>query len=103
MWIRALRKKLHEVHSLGETTVNSTLSISDAPARTRPCVTLSQLVNKPFPPYREVLSGHGVARLTRRPKLGISGLVLLRRFPKKRRYRGLRYRLEAKEITSRAI
>jgi predicted DNA-binding transcriptional regulator AlpA len=38
--------------------------------------------------FQELLSAHDVARLTRRPKLVISGLVLLRRFPKKQRYRG---------------
>jgi predicted DNA-binding transcriptional regulator AlpA len=68
--------------------VNSTLSISDQPVLPRANVTLSRWVNEPLPPFQELLSAHDVARLTRRPKLVISGLVLLRRFPKKRRYRG---------------
>jgi len=68
--------------------VNSTLSISDDTVLPRAQVTLSRWVNEPFPPFQELLSAHDVARLTRRPKLVISGLVLLRRFPQKRRYRG---------------
>jgi predicted DNA-binding transcriptional regulator AlpA len=72
------------------TTVNSTVSISDdrvsIPRRTK--VTLSPWVNEPLPPFQELLSAHDVARLTRRPKLVISGLMLLRRFPKRRRFRG---------------
>jgi predicted DNA-binding transcriptional regulator AlpA len=71
------------------TKVNS-ISISDAgvstPPRTK--VTLSPWVNEPLPPFQELLSAHDVARLTRRPKLVIAGLMFLRRFPKKRRYRG---------------
>jgi predicted DNA-binding transcriptional regulator AlpA len=72
------------------TTVNSTLPISDdnVSAAPRAKVTLSPWVNEPLPPFQELLSAHDVARLTRRPRLVISGLVLLRRFPKKRRYRG---------------
>jgi predicted DNA-binding transcriptional regulator AlpA len=68
--------------------VNSTLSISDQPGLARANVILSRWVNELPPPFQELLSAHDVARLTRRPKLLISGLVLLRRFPKKRRYRG---------------
>lgn len=71
-------------------TVNSTILKSDdnvsATPRTR--VMLSPWVNESLPPFQELLSAHDVARLTRRPKLVISGLVLLRRFPKKRRFRG---------------
>ena len=68
----------------------STFSISDDNVSATPSakVTLSPWVNEPLPPFQELLSAHDVARLTRRPKLVISGLVLLRRFPKKRRYRG---------------
>ena len=71
-------------------TVNSTLSICDQNVSTtnRSAVTLSPWVNEPLPPFQELLSAHDVARLTRRPRLVISGLVLLRRFPKKRRFRG---------------
>lgn len=68
--------------------MNSTLSVLDEPVLSRVNVTLSRWVNEPLPPVQELLSAHDVARLTRRPKLVISGLVLLRRFPKKRRYRG---------------
>src|SRR6266481_6367904 len=53
-----------------------------------PRVTLSRWINEPLLPFQELLSAHDVARLTRRPKLVISGLVLLGRFPQKRRYRG---------------
>jgi hypothetical protein len=68
--------------------VNSTLSISDDTVLPRAQVTLSRWVNEPLPPFQELPSAHDVARLTRRPKLVISGLMLLRRFPQKRRYRG---------------
>lgn len=70
--------------------MNSTISISDDNPSTQPRarVTLSPWVNEPLPPFQELLSAHDVARLTRRPKLIISGLMFLRRFPKKRRYRG---------------
>jgi predicted DNA-binding transcriptional regulator AlpA len=72
--------------------VNSTLSISkDNGSRTnRSAVTLSPWVNEPLPPFQELLSAHDVARLTRRPRLIISSLVLLRRFPKKQQFRGRR-------------
>jgi predicted DNA-binding transcriptional regulator AlpA len=72
------------------TTVNSTVSVSgnNVSATPRASVMLSRWVNEPLPPIQELLSAHDVARLTRRPKLVISGLVLLRRFPKKRRFRG---------------
>jgi predicted DNA-binding transcriptional regulator AlpA len=53
-----------------------------------PRVTLSRWINEPLLPFQELLSAHDVARLTRRPKLVISGLVLLGRFPKRRRYHG---------------
>jgi predicted DNA-binding transcriptional regulator AlpA len=71
------------------TKVNS-ISISDTELSRRPrCnVILSPWVNEPLPSFQELLSAHDVARLTRRPKFVISGLVLLRRFPKKRRFRG---------------
>src|SRR5579863_5582819 len=70
--------------------MNLRTSSSSEPAVTAasPRVTLSPWVNEPLPPFQELLSAHDVARLTRRPRLVISGLVLLRRFPKKRRYRG---------------
>jgi len=68
--------------------VNSTLSISDDPVLPRATVTLSRWVNEPLPPFQELLSAHDVARLTRRPKLVLSGLMLIGRFPKKRRFRG---------------
>ncbi len=68
--------------------MNSTLSITDEPIFPRTTVTLARWVNEPLPPVQELLSAHNVARLTRRPKLVISSLILLGRFPKKRRYRG---------------
>ena len=68
--------------------MNGTLSLSDEPTLPRSRVSLSPWVNEPLPPFQELLSAHDVARLTRRPRLVISGLVLLRRFPKKRCYRG---------------
>jgi predicted DNA-binding transcriptional regulator AlpA len=70
-------------------TVNSTISMPDfAVSRSRFDVTLSRWVNAPLPPFHELLSAHDVARLTRRPKIVISGLMWLGRFPKRRRFRG---------------
>jgi predicted DNA-binding transcriptional regulator AlpA len=51
-------------------------------------VTLSPWVNERLPSFQELLSAHDVARLTRRPKLILTGLMLLGRFPKKCRFRG---------------
>src|SRR5215472_16413453 len=51
-------------------------------------VVLSPYVNQPFPAWEELLSAHDVARLTRRPRWVLASLVLLGRFPRKRRYHG---------------
>jgi len=77
-------------NQLNGETVSSTILISDDNVSVTPRarVVLSRWVNEPLPPFQELLSAHDVARLTRRPKLVISSLVLLRRFPKKRRFRG---------------
>ena len=70
--------------------MNSTTIDSDSTVLVTPSakVVLSRWINEPLPPFQELLSARDVARLTRRSKLVISGLVLLRRFPKKRRFRG---------------
>jgi predicted DNA-binding transcriptional regulator AlpA len=68
--------------------VNSTMLVSQKPLDSAPPVTLSRWVNEALPPIQELLSAQDVARLTRRPKLVITGLMLLRRFPNRRRYRG---------------
>jgi hypothetical protein len=47
---------------------------------------LSRCVNEPFPSFQTLLTAHDahdVARLTRRPKLVLSGLMLLGHFPTK--------------------
>src|SRR5258708_2136298 len=51
-------------------------------------VTLSPWVNEHCPAWEQLLSTHDVARLTRRPRWVLAGLVVLRRFPQKRRYHG---------------
>src|SRR6266404_1336033 len=51
-------------------------------------VSLSPYVNERLPNWEELLSAHDVARLTRRPRWVLASLVLLRRFPRKRRYHG---------------
>jgi predicted DNA-binding transcriptional regulator AlpA len=56
-----------------------------APAQS---VTLSPWVNEHCPAWEQLLSAHDVARLTRRPRWVLASLVLLRRFPRKRRYHG---------------
>lgn len=66
------------------------LSFASQSAATRSSsnVILSPYVNEPFPAWEELLSAHDVARLTRRPRWMLAGLVLLRRFPRKSRYHG---------------
>ena len=51
-------------------------------------VTLSPWINERFPDWEQLLSAHDVARLTRRPRWVIASLILVRRFPRKRRYHG---------------
>src|SRR5262245_44777940 len=51
-------------------------------------VSLSRWVNEPFPPWRDLLTARDVSRLTRRSKWAVYGLVLVGRFPRKRRFRG---------------
>jgi predicted DNA-binding transcriptional regulator AlpA len=56
-------------------------------ATARPIV-LSRWVNEPYPALTDLLSAHDVARLTRRPRWLLAGLVLIGRFPKKAQFRG---------------
>jgi predicted DNA-binding transcriptional regulator AlpA len=51
-------------------------------------IVLSRWINEPYPPLTELLSAHDVARLTRRPRWLLVGLVLIGRFPRKARFRG---------------
>lgn len=51
-------------------------------------VTLSPWINERCPAWEQLLSAHDVARLTRRPRWVIASLMLMRRFPRKRRYHG---------------
>jgi hypothetical protein len=51
-------------------------------------VTLSKWVNERFPPWEQLLSAHDVARLTRRPRWVLLGLMLLGRFPTKQCFHG---------------
>jgi len=51
-------------------------------------VVLSPFVNERFPAWEDLLSAHDVARLTRRPRWLLISLVLLGRFPRRRRYHG---------------
>ena len=53
-------------------------------------VTLSKWVNERFPPWEQLLSAHDVARLTRRPRWVLLGLMLLGRFPRKQCFHGRR-------------
>ena len=53
-------------------------------------VTLSKWVNERFPPCEQLLSAHDVARLTRRPRWVLLGLMLLGRFPTKQCFHGRR-------------
>ena len=51
-------------------------------------ISISRWVNEPLPQWDQILTAYDVARLTRRPAWLLSGLVLLKGLPKKRRYRG---------------
>lgn len=53
-------------------------------------VTLSRWVNERFPDWRQLLSAHDVARLTRRPGWVLFGLTLVGRFPRKHCFHGRR-------------
>jgi predicted DNA-binding transcriptional regulator AlpA len=51
-------------------------------------VILSPWVNERFPAWEQLLSAHDVARLTRRPRWVLYSMMVLGRFPRKRRYHG---------------
>jgi hypothetical protein len=51
-------------------------------------VSLSPWINERFPAWEDLLTAHDVARLTRRPRWILASMVILRRFPQKRRYHG---------------
>src|SRR5260370_32999227 len=53
-------------------------------------VTLSKWVHERCPPWEQLLSAHDVARLTRRPRWVLLGLMLLGRFPTKQCFHGRR-------------
>jgi predicted DNA-binding transcriptional regulator AlpA len=64
---------------------------SDKAGRKVACVSpvvVSPWVNEPYPPLTELLTSHEVARLTRRPRWLLLGLMMIGRFPKKARFRG---------------
>src|ERR1700728_1981820 len=58
-----------------------------AAARSR-SVVLSPWVNERFPAWEQLLSAHDVARLTRRPRWVLYSMMVLGRFPRKRRHQG---------------
>jgi hypothetical protein len=51
-------------------------------------VTISPWVNEPLPDLQGILSSRDLARLTRRPRWVLHWLTLIRKFPRKKRYRG---------------
>ena len=53
-------------------------------------ITISRWVNESLLAWDHVLTTHDVARLTRRPPWLLCGMALLRRFPKKHRFHGLK-------------
>lgn len=53
-------------------------------------VSLSPWVNEQFPGWDQLLSAHDIARLTRRPRWALLGLMVLGRFPRKRVFHGRR-------------
>ena len=68
--------------------MNSEESLSSSKSAAPDRVSLSPFVNERLPNWEEILSARDVARLTRRPHWVIAGLILVRRFPRKRRYHG---------------
>jgi predicted DNA-binding transcriptional regulator AlpA len=68
-----------------DTTQSSKAASQAAPAAP---IALSRWINEPYPSLTEILSAHDVARLTRRPRWLLLGLVLIGRFPRKARFRG---------------
>jgi predicted DNA-binding transcriptional regulator AlpA len=59
-----------------------------ASARRLSNVSLSRWVNERFPAWEELLSAHDVARLTRRPRWMLLGMMVLGTFPRKQRFHG---------------
>jgi predicted DNA-binding transcriptional regulator AlpA len=53
-------------------------------------VSLSPWVNERFPGWDQLLSAHDIARLTRRPRWVLLGMMVLGRFPRRRRFHGRR-------------
>lgn len=53
-------------------------------------VSLSPWVNERFPGWDQLLSSHDIARLTRRPRWVLLGMMVFGRFPPKRRFHGRR-------------
>lgn len=51
-------------------------------------VTISPWVNEHLPDLQAILSSRDIARLTRRPRWMLHWLTLIRKFPRKKRYRG---------------
>jgi len=51
-------------------------------------VSLSNWVNEPFPVWEQLLSAHDVARLTRRPRWMLLGMMAVGRFPRTLRFHG---------------
>src|SRR6266403_1918566 len=51
-------------------------------------VVLSRWVNEPYPDWEQLLSAHDVARLTRRPRWLLLSMMVIGRFPQKRRFQG---------------
>jgi predicted DNA-binding transcriptional regulator AlpA len=51
-------------------------------------VSLSKWVNERFPNWEQLLSARDVARLTRRPQWVLMSMMVLGRFPQKRRFHG---------------
>src|ERR1700733_2019894 len=51
-------------------------------------ISLSKWVNERLPAWEQLLSAHDVARLTRRPRWVLLGMIMLSQFPRKHRFHG---------------
>jgi hypothetical protein len=59
-------------------------------ARIHQAIAISRFVNEPPVAWGELLTAHDLARLTRRPPWLLSGMAVLGRFPRQRRFHSRR-------------
>src|ERR1700681_3278584 len=68
--------------------IDSTSGVAAGQKTRAATVTISPWVNEPLPDLQGILCSRDIARLTRRPRWMLYWLTLIRKFPRKKRYRG---------------